>query len=239
MKKHMHTSLKEKVLAEIKTGSVSMRSRNMILLRIALILQIAGAAFVLSSFLVSFTLYSILESGEIFLLGFGWRGITTFLNLFPWTLLIFTSASVIILLYLVQGFKRVYSIPLLYSFAGLLGASFITGLLLTSTPLHSEIAEYAQRMHIPVIDSWYAEVAAPQEEEGEFRGIVTAIEGKAFTLSHNDHDADADDGVRTVVLQQDVLGMGIRLGDFVYVAGEQEENIIYAYGVHVLSSGMK
>src|ERR1035437_5212484 len=103
----MNTSPKDienNVLEKIRQGDIRMRPRIYFVARIVAVIFVAIFALVVSVFVLSFAFFSVHESGELFLLGFGSRGLLTFFSLFPW----FTLIVAVGLLFLFELLSRLF-----------------------------------------------------------------------------------------------------------------------------------
>ena len=100
--------IKSHVLQQIQAGKISMKPKFHHLLKIISLVVVACFTLLISSFLVSFIVFSIVESGKLFLLGFGARGFLIFFFLFPWSLLVIEIAFIILLEWLIKKFKFGY-----------------------------------------------------------------------------------------------------------------------------------
>jgi hypothetical protein len=76
--------LQQELLEKIKSGKIAKRPRLYFVLQSLAIGALAFVTLALSIFVLSFIVFSVHESGEQFLLGFGSRGLLTFIALFPW-----------------------------------------------------------------------------------------------------------------------------------------------------------
>jgi len=223
--------IKESVLLKIAQEKLVMQPRHFFVFRWISFLLVALFVLVLSVLTISFAAYSIHESGEVFLLGFGARGWYTFFSLFPWLLVLFTFAGIIILEMLARGFTTAYRVPVLYLFAGFVVLCALLGWSVAQTPFHDVLSEYAEKNNHPFLNGWYERLSLPNEEYGEFRGTVVSIEKEYFMVSHNDGDSDEDDGLRKVVPLKGTRVIDIKVGDELYIAGELEDGVIYSYGI--------
>ena len=220
------------MLQKIREGRISMRSRAYFLARLILTSVLVVVTLLLSLFVVSFIVFSVQESGEQFLLGFGQKGLQTFLILFPW----FTSSVAIFLLiileWLVHSFKFGYRIPMLRIFFGIVIVAVVGSALVSLTPLHSTLLEKADNNQLPLIGAVYEEIHDSRAPKGFFRGEVRSVATSSFVITHNDRDRDADDGSWVVVPPPEFDMKTITVGKKVYVAGETEKETVSAYGIH-------
>jgi len=230
---NLQQEIQQKVLERIKSGKVRMHPRAYFVVQIIVTLAVAVLALALSVFVLSFIIFSIHGSGEQFLLGFGSRGVATFLMLFPWVMLIIDLAIIFLLEWLLQGFKLGYRISLLSVFLGVFILSALLAVIVDLTPIHQVLLGRADEGDLPIIGQLYESIRDSHEGQGIFRGTIVSIQGNEITITHNDGDHDADDGTRTVILPQDAPQL--QIGDRVYVYGNGSGDQIQAYGIELLS----
>lgn len=226
----------DQVLEKIRSGKVHMHPRIYFGLK-ALALALTTAAVVAASAtLVSFILFSIQASGQMYLLGFGGRGLQVFLLLFPWWLLALDIALMLLMGWLLRHFQFGYRSPLLYLLTGTLAISVIIGFLITITPLHRSLLHQANRGRLPVFGGLYENLRRPPRERGVFRGEVTDIvPDNSFIMRHNDFDTDHDDGGWKVIPPPNIqIQNFLHVHDYVFVAGNEMNGVIQAYGIQKL-----
>lgn len=231
------SDIQQKVLEQIDSGKVRMRSRLFFILKSAIVLGVALLILLLTIFLASFIFFGLRVGGHEALLGFGARGVLPFLSVFPWPLLLLDIALLILLESLLHRFKFAYRRPLLYIFLGLLVLAGTLGLLLDrETPFHDDRLEEAEQGELiePLELIYESARQTPPEELGVYRGFVTQVEEKDFVMTNNDNDSDEDDGTWRVESIEGTEQDEVEVGDRVYVAGDREDDVIRAYGVRVL-----
>lgn len=228
---HQNTEqeIQNKVLARIRGGTVHMHSRAYFVARVGAVAVLAVVALALSAFVLSFIIFSLSESGESFLLGFGKSGIVTFLTLFPWLTLGADIAILLVLQWLLQGFKFGYRVPLLGVFLAALVASGVLAALVGLTPVHQTLLDRADRGELPVVGSVYESIRESHADQGVFRGTVTSVQGNEIVISHDDQDDDEDDGTRTVILPEN-NETEFHEGDRAYIFGTDDGEVVEAEG---------
>lgn len=222
----------ERVLEQIKDGSVRMHSRSFFVLRTIAVLVAAVGVFILSAFLASFIFFSLEEGGEQFLLGFGFKGVMAYLILFPWPLLVLDILGIFILRFVLRGFRPVYGVSFATVLGILVALSVAFALGINSTPLHDILEEHAGNDDLPLIGQLYSDVRIPDEDKGEYRGKILSIDERVIVIFSDDHDHDEDDGTHTVYVPESFDTSDLEVGDEIYVAGEREGDHIQAYGIH-------
>jgi hypothetical protein len=123
-------SMRERILEKIDTRELSMRPKIYFTLKVAALVLITLAVLVISIFIFNFILFSSRINGHESLLGFGPRGILTFLEFFPWWLLGIDIALIILLEWLLRQFRFGYKSPVLYLLLTLLVVTASTAFLI-------------------------------------------------------------------------------------------------------------
>jgi hypothetical protein len=232
---NLQQKIQQKVLERLKRGDVRMHSRAYFLVRIILAAALSLLVLILSAYVLSFIAFSIHESGEQFLLGFGARGIETFFALFPWIAILVDIVLILVLEWLLQGFKFAYRISLLLLFGIVIVVSGLIASAIALTPLHLSLLGMADRNDLPVIGEMYESIRDSHDSQGIFRGSVTSIQDNVIVITHDDGDHDADDGTRTIILPIGYSTSTLSVGDRVYVFGAATGTVIQAYGIERLS----
>jgi hypothetical protein len=225
--------IQRRVLERIQSGKARMHTHAYFVARIIATVAVAVISLALSSLIMSFILFSIHESGEQFLLGFGTQGVSAFFNLFPWSLFVIDIAILILLQWLLRGFRFGYRLSLLTVFLTVCVMSSLIAFAFNLTPVHGSLLDDADRGELPIVGDLYENIRDSHEDQGIFRGTVTSITGNIITIEHNDGDHDEDDGIRTVVLPNSAFTFSV--GDRVYIFGSSTPDGIHAYGVVKLS----
>lgn len=233
----LQLEIQNKVLERLKRGGVLMRSRWYFVGRIALSAAVSLLVLALSAYIISFIVFSLHESGEQFLLGFGARGVQTFLALFPWLPALADVALVVFLELLLQGFKFGYRVSLLTLFCIVLAASGMLAAAINLTPFNLQLLGLADRGDLPVIGQAYEDIRSSHRDAGIFRGAITATSGNEITISHDDGDHDEDDGTWNVILPPGYATSTLSVGERVYVLGTPSGPIVQAEGMEEMSPG--
>lgn len=228
--------IQKKVLEKIRAGEVSMRPRYYFAAQAALIGLGILAALAVSVFALSFGAFSIHEGGEEFLLGFGTQGLATFAALFPWGLLLLSVALLALLEVLMRNFRFAYRTPVLRTFLGVGALAIIASAAVSLTSLHPLLAARADHDELPLLGPLYEQIRDSHQPQGVYRGHVVSVDGSRFVIAHDDDDHDEDDGSWVVESPAGFDTRALVPGTWVYVAGQLQNGIVYAYGVRVISS---
>lgn len=228
---------KESVLAKIRERRIGMRSKLSFTFETALAGFVALVILAVSVAIVSFILFGLRVNGHESLLAFGPRGIGSFLLIFPWPLLLLDVLLIVFLESLLRRFKFGYRSPILYLLLGLLAVAIAAGLALDrGTSFNDDLLQHADHGDLPApFGELYEHVRAPApHEHGIYRGTITAIGTSTMTMAHDDLDRDTDESSYTVVFPDGYATSSLSVGERVYVAGDEEDHVIRAFGVNPL-----
>lgn len=218
--------LKDEVLQKIRTGDVQMKSKSYFAWQVIALAFIAALIVIIAAWIVSYIVFSLSISERISLLGFGWRGVMTFLSLFPWKLAVVEVILIIFLNWLIHRFRFSYRSPLLYSLLGGLVVSGVLAWVMHSGSVQEVLLDQHYRSNLPVIGPLYDRVERPDDEPDVVRGIVIEIHGRDIVIRNID-----DEALLKVLLPEDFqLGPVLMVGDEIFVAGELTDYGLEAYG---------
>jgi hypothetical protein len=232
----MNKDYKNQVLEKIHRKEISMRPKIYFIAKVAVTIFLSALLFLGLIFTVSFVFFSIHESGEQFLLGFGNQGVQLFFELFPWAILVFSILMFFLLEWALRYFKFSYRLPILRIFFYTLVVTIILGTLFTLTPVHTTFLKKAEQGSLPAIGGIYEAIHDSHQDKGIVRGNIVSLGSSSMTISHNDSDKDEDDGTWDVILPAGFDASSLYIGEKVYIAGVINNGSIYAYGVHELVS---
>ncbi len=227
-------TIKNNVLEKIRTGEIRMTSKRYFTLKVLFLGLVLLLVLIISSFLVSYILFSINESRELALFGFGAKGILVFFLLFPWSIFALDIALIIILEWLFRKFKFGYRSPLMYLVAGTVIIVIAIGYLLTFTPFHRALMTRSEHNNVPVIGGYYNHLRRPTQDSGVFKGTIISINNNIFMIQD---DGDSDDNATNTPTLMIVAPPGtaissiLMVGDHVFVAGTLQNGQVHAYGV--------
>ena len=232
-------TIKETILNEIHSGKVAMRPKFFFSLKVIATAFVASGILLVSIFILNFILFSIRVNSHDSLLGFGPRGVGTFLHFFPWGLLIADIIFLVVLERLLRQFRFGYKIPTLILFGSLILLSGVLATLLDrETPMNDRL--FAQsRMHLlpPPMNALYAGARhLPPSQGGVHKGIVSSVATSTFTIRFIDEGGETNPNDITVFLppRASATTTGLQIGDTVLVAGDEEGATLYAFGMRIL-----
>jgi hypothetical protein len=224
---HEQSSIQQSVLDAIREGKVRPRSRGYFLVRVIAAAITGLALLIFSALVISFIFFTLHESGEQFLFGFGWNGVLVFLLLFPWIPVCITIGLIFLLEWLLQGFSFGYRIPLLNIFLGVVGVSVALGFIINLTPLHSLLLSAADRNQLPVVGDSYEHIYDSHQDQGIGRGIVLSTATSSFTMradSRHHDDSDYHDPILTIYPAPGAQFMLPPIGARVLILGHPQPN---------------
>ncbi|MCE9643935.1 hypothetical protein K8Q93_01670 [Candidatus Parcubacteria bacterium] len=235
MNEHHPSNLKDQLLKDIRSGEVAMRPRYFFLLKIVALASVATAVLILSVFIFNFILFGLRINHHQELLGFGSRGLFTFLRVFPWFLLLLDVALVVLLEYLLRRFKFGYKVPVLYLLAGLFVGTLLAGFAVDRGTYFNDRMLEGSRHLPPGLGHFYEGARRPPPPGGGLcRCTILAIDGSQLTVE------DTRSGTTTLVVllpsnNPRATTTALKVGDTVLIAGTEENGVIRAFGVRKIS----
>jgi hypothetical protein len=219
--------LKDEVLQKIRTGDVHMKSKSYFAWQVIALAFVAALIVIIAAWIVSFVVFSLNISERAFLLGFGWRGIRTFLLLFPWKLALVELLLIVFLNWLIHRFRFSYRSPLLYSLLGGFVLSGVLAWVMHSGSIQQVLLDQHYQNNLPVIGSLYERLERPDDQPNVVRGIVVEIKMGGILMQ----DIDKDALINVIFPEGLVVGHRLLVGDEIFVAGEMTNHGLEAYGV--------
>ena len=219
--------LQEKVLTAIQTGQVKMRPRWHFVLQ-AVLLAVGAVLLLLTLvYLASFIIFSLRQTGVLFVPLFGSAGWREFFHSLPWILIFLVAVFLVVLEVLVRRYSFAYRQPLLASALGILVLVLFGGIIVAQTSFHRRLFEYARQGNLPVAGPFYRQFGMPHVDNVH-RGTVLQIMPHGFVLQEMGGETS------TVVIAPQThlpLGDGFVLGNEVVVFGPENGEVIQALGV--------
>jgi hypothetical protein len=227
--KNTKGSIREKILEDIRSGHVSMRPKLLFTLKLAVVVAVSILVLFVSVFIFNFIMFSIRINHNEALLGFGTRGLFRFLRFFPWTMLLTDIALIILFAWLVRRFKFGYRSPVLPLLLTFLGATLVFGAVIDrGTPFNDVVLEGAESLPAPMRNFYSQAEQLPPKGTGICFCTVLSVGVDKLTL---EDERDADDKPITVTLPPDMPVLNISPGDHIFVAGEESDGMIKAFGI--------
>ena len=221
-------STREKVLAAIASGRVTMRPRwHFVLRAILLALGVILCALAVL-YLGSFIAFTLRQTGVLFAPGFGPHGWFTFFRSLPWFLIGVAVLFLVVLEVLVRRYAFAHREPLLYITIGILAVVIAGSVFIV--PLQRAAFRAARRDGMPFPGQFYRAFGAPQFPDIR-RGTVVSRAGNTFVME------DPRGMQVTVVIASDTrlapFDASFGAGDAVVVFGNQDGNVVHADGIRV------
>ncbi len=218
--------LKDEVLQKIRTGDVHMKSKSYFAWQVIALAFVAALIVIIAAWIVSFIVFSLSISERVSLLGFGWRGIRTFLLLFPWKLALVELVLIAFLNWLIHRFRFSYRSPLLYSLLGGLVLSGVLAWAMHSGSIQQVLLDQHYQNNLPVIGPLYDRLERPDDQPDVVRGIVIEIRPREITIK----DIDNEILLNVILPEGPPVGPMLLVGDEIFVAGEMTNHGLEAYG---------
>lgn len=231
-------NIKDKILTEINSGNVSMRPKLQFTMRFVALVVLASSILILSIFILNFLSFSVRMSHHDSLLGFGLRGILTFLLIFPWMLLALDIALIIMLEWLVRKFEFGYRMPVLYLLGGLFTITIVSGLLVDrGTPLNDNMFKKSQGVPSPFTSFYKHAKIVPAQGSGVCVCKVVSVE-KNKIIVEDSRSKDDEEDVLTVFFPEngdfkDVTST-LQAGNTIFLAGDEIDGVVQAFGVRTI-----
>jgi hypothetical protein len=231
MNENEYNKIKDRVLQKIQSGEVSMRPRFHFMLQLVALVLVVFFILMTSSLLISYVIFSLVESGRLVLLGFGFRGILTFFTSLPWMLILIEIVLIVLLEYLLKQFKLGYRSSFSTLFLVILCMSVAISLIIDSTSLHHTLQGRAEKGGLPFVREYYRGIIRTLPNEEIFRGTAMVVGTSTFVLD------STTDGEKYLVALPPGLSLGLpEQGQMVFVAGILlPNNVVQAYGFQKLS----
>ncbi len=146
-----HTTIEEKVMKEIKQGSVKLRSRYLFLVEKFGMGSVLALTVLLAILFCSLALLYIKSSDNLGYLSFGNRGVLAFLESSPYFLMAMLIVLVFFAGFLIKKSDISYKKPFGYYALGLVGVVVCAGVLVSATSIDERIEDEAYSQRVPGI----------------------------------------------------------------------------------------
>ncbi len=228
-------TLKNTLLERIKSGKINMKSKRHFVFQIVILSAIVFLTFVVAVLLASYILFGLHATQESSLLGFGARGIETFILLFPWGLLLLFILLLLALDVLVKRFKFGYHRPFVYLFV--ISAVSITtiGFIVAVTPFHGNLLRQAEQKNLPMMSGFYDHLRRSHSDTGVFRGTIISVAEDSIVVLYDDVDDMHINATTSIFISPEFKhNPEVSVGDRVFVAGDIVGDHLKAYGLKIL-----
>lgn len=233
MENNTHDSMEESILARIRAEAVHVRPRAYFSLQLVALALLAIAVLVFSILVFNFIFFTVRINGNGTLLDFGPRGFLAYALFFPWPFLFLDIACIVLLEMLVRRFRFGYRSPILYLLIGLAAICIAGGFAMDrGTSFNDHLLNRAHENRLPPpFGALYGRAPQPPGPgSGVCKCTITAIHGT--TISADDADADPIRHLTIIADPHDPALSTLKVGDVVFVAGDESSSTIRAYGIH-------
>jgi hypothetical protein len=226
-------SFRERVLADISSRKTRIYPKVYFILRTTLVIVVAILVLIVTIFIFNYVFFSLRVSGREYLLNFGVRGFSSFLEYFPWLLLAIDLVLIVILEWLLRRFRFGYRSPILYLLLGIFAITIAAGYLIDhATRIDDTLLHQADlNSLVGPFDEIYESVRGSHlVDEGVCECQIMKINGNILMAQ----DINSTSGVPlTVVLPMGYnLPPSVRAGSIVFIAGTlNPSNTIQAFGL--------
>jgi hypothetical protein len=220
--------VRQNIMNAIQGGRIKMRPKWHFVLKSALFILGVFIVLFLLLYFVSFTAFSVHQTGLDFAPGFGSRGWFDFIRYFPWFLVLLCIVFLGILEVLVRKFSFAYKKPLLYSALAIIALATLGGIAMAQSPFHPGFERFARRNHLPFAPDFYGHYEAQGQYDDIHRGTVIENVPGGFVMQI------FYDGTSTVFITSSTqlpYENQFSPGDGVIVFGEEATSGIDAFGI--------
>jgi hypothetical protein len=221
---------KQDIMSAIRAGKVHMVPRWRFYLSSALTACAALIIIAALLYFASFTIFTLRQTGVLFVPLFGVRGMFVFMRGLPLLLIALVLLLVLLLEALGRRYPLIYRRPLLTSLLVVFILVLIGGVALERTRIHGALYLRA-RAHLlpPPIAAMYGASGAPVPEVS--RGTIAALTAQGFVMTND------DGATSTVVIDANTkrpLDTTFSVGQEVVVFGDEASGTIQALGVRTI-----
>lgn len=224
-------SIDQEILSKIKERRLEIRSRRSLLTHHVFMAALLVLFCLLIVLTVSFSLYTLHETGVLYLPLLGPHVLWYLLHPFSWfTGMLLTVCVVLvgILGYTLSHRTGAYRLPLVYVWLIAGGVAVVTGAALFATPFNTTLRQYATQSHVPVIEALYT-AAVNGMETHTATGIVRETSPDGFELVTVSKKVMTVRMTSTTTIQK---GYTIKNNDAVIVVGKSSNGVITADIIH-------
>lgn len=219
-------NLTDKILSKIKDRGLHMRPRWHFILQTVLVIIVCVLAFGLAVFLLSWIYFILHANGAWLLPAFGRRGWFGFAHSFPWLPAVAGLVLLLALALVLEKFRWVYRLPVLYIALAVLGLTVVFSLTVAQTPFHREFYRSAQKGGGLTGPLYRGYGRMPKGEA--YVGTAANVATSTFEITTRDGEI-----ILVNINERTRLPFGFDLSpeDTVLVLGDRTANIITAFGL--------
>ena len=224
----MKPSLKDQVMASVKSGQLKMRPKWHFVLRASLLAVGTMAAALALLYLASLFLFIAHETGLWMAPAFGWHGVMVFLISLPWVLILLVLLFIVILETLVRHYTFAYRMPLIYSGLAIILLVVAGGLLVATTPFHKKMADCPPVGGPPPCMMGFYRDLDPDRHQALHEGTIVHVSGQNYII------VDRQQKQLLIVVTSETkfpFGADFAEGDKIVIVGERDGSQVKAFGI--------
>ncbi len=236
MSEHSEHTVRERVEAAIRAGSVKMKPRWHFVLFSAFAFTGIALVFAGLLYITSLAVFFLRQSGAWFQPAFGSRGWLALLHSLPWLLILLVFVFIVLLEILARRYAFVYRRSLVTSLLALAVLAAAGGFFIAKTPFHREMYRHARQGDAPAPLGALYRVFHPAHPD-LYRGTILRFIPGGFII------VDQEDGTSTIRVSPRTrlpYGADFSEGDFVVILGDRvATDTVQAFGVRMLEDEMR
>jgi len=228
------TSIKDKLLSKISSNDISMRPKIYFTGKLIILGILSFIVLVISVFIFNFILFSIHAQATDALLGFGPRGILPFLAAFPWMLLIIDIIFIAAFQWILRKFHHGYRKPILIGLIGIFIVTIVVGVIIDKATPVNDFLHHGDPRFVPsqIHDLYLGTDRPPRPTGGTCLCIITSIGTSTITAENALLGSTTQFLIIIPLHERHATTSSLSVGDTVMIAGDQQGNIIRAFGIH-------
>lgn len=227
-----NSEMKNELLEKIRSGKLEMHSKGYFAFRIGLFALSTILALVVSVLIFTSISFHLRVMGDVELLGFGARGVSFFLAMFPWGLFLTDLVLIMVAVRLVQHFRFGYKHSAVLLLAILLGLTIGMGVALDRrVGFNEKMMIRAEAGHLGPLNIIYER----KPLHGPPGGAVCTCE--ILTIENGVVRAYDIAGSGTpihIMLPPHFATSSLTEGQIVFIAGDRDGNIIHVFGIKTM-----
>lgn len=222
-------SIKDNVLKSIAAGRIVMKPRWHFMLRAVLLVTGVVLAGMTLLYVVSFALFMLRESGDLFAPQFGLRGLWALLVSLPLVFVCLAIVFLVVLEILVRRYEFAYRKPLVYSVLGISLIVFLGSFAIDRARVHDQLLRHAVSDRLPLGGKLYRSWSV-QPSRHAVVGVIVNKTNQGFNIQSHRHESFFVLVTNETALPEDELAER----DLVAVFGPRYEGTITAVGIRRL-----
>ncbi len=225
MKQHL-SNLENKILTDIKSGRLKLRSRYIFLVEKFSLGSIFILSLILIVFFLNLVLFYIRATGNLEYLSFGIDGLSAFLESFPYLLVISLIIFILIIGYFIKKNNLVYKLPFKYTALILLFIIILGSSALAYTDIANSLEQhvYKSEENIPFLKSFFN--CSHHANNRGVMGIIQEVKPDELYIK-------TPHGFLTINLSEYQIQQDFKVGQFIMAIGTRNKNFFIAKRVRI------